>query len=96
MRKTKKEKLAASIHRQKEIARFKPNFTRQENNFDLTNGIDDRPIQFSLQNTANLIKPNKKEETLTNLSYLPKQLTKIFLITILLVVVQFILFFTIL
>lgn len=81
MKKTKKEKLAAAVNRQKEFERIK--YT-----LDLSSKTPSKPPEsFS---TEPLVTSKKEEvvSSLTDLSHLPAQLRKIGLITAVLVAFQ--------
>lgn len=88
MKKTKKEKLKAALHRQKEFERIK--YTLNLSPIDKVNQSRE---QSSISLTTLRSAPKKVEVTvsLTDLSYLPKQLIKIGLTTAALIAVQLIL-----
>lgn len=82
MKKTKKEKLAAAAHRQKEFERIK-----------YTLDLSPKSPQESAESLSfeTIGKTSKREDvvsSLTDLSHLPKQLAKIGLITATLIIVQ--------
>ena len=88
MKKTKKEKLKAALHRQKEFARIKYTLDFSSTN-TITQKKDESPL--SLPTFQSIPKKLEAALRLTDLSYLPKQLIKIGLITAALIAVQLIL-----
>jgi len=88
MKKTKKEKLKAAVHRQKEFERIKYTL-----NFSPSDKIgQSRDVgSISLTNLQSTPKKLEVALSLTDLSYLPKQLIKIGLVTAALIAVQLIL-----
>lgn len=86
MRKTKKEKLKAAFRRQKEFERLKFVFEAPQKEEQ----VETQSLNFD--NTQNA---DTKLSNLTNLSYLPKQLVKIGIVTLALISVQIVLYFII-
>lgn len=96
VKKTKKKKLTAAIHRQKEFERIKLSFAlsklqKSQNTEEVLRQVAEFP-----KLTPKVTKQDEILTNLTNLSYLPKQLLKILVVTFALILVQVLLALTLL
>lgn len=94
MKKTKKEKLAAAARRQREFERIKLVLESAPPEFEI---LPKDTLKDSF-GTPKIATSKKDEElaNLTNLSHLPKQLAKIGIITLALILIQILLYTTLL
>lgn len=85
MRKTRQEKLKAILRRQKEFERIKYNLK-------FSPKLQDQKVEASQQFNTGTFQNQEITSDLTNLSYLPKQLIKIGVITLVLILVQILMY----